>query len=421
MEIVLVGLNHKMAPVAVREKVAFTPACMEAALGALHARTPEGVILSTCNRIEIYVAAPSAEAGVKEITAFLSGFHRLSPDFLTPYLYNLSGKEAVRHLLSVSSGLDSMILGEPQILGQVRNAYAASAVQDGVGPLLSWVFRHAVKVGKQVRTDTGICRNAVSVSHAAVELAKGVFGSLSDRAVLLVGAGDMGELAARNLLDNGADRLVVSNRTYTRAVQLAAQVGGTAAEFSRMPQLLAEADIAIVSTGASSFVVTESMVREAMDRRAGRSLFMIDIAVPRNVDPTVKEIDGCFLHDVDDLYNVCAANLEARRNAVAPAQAVIDAEVEVFDSWRHGLQVVPTICALREEAERIRQAELRKSLPRLGDLSESQLNALEALTTGMMNKILHKPTVQLKAHANDHFGGVYARTLRELFALDESR
>ncbi len=419
MEIIVVGVNHKAAPVAVREMLAFTPVQMEAALAALHATTTEGILLSTCNRTEIYAVVPSAEEGRKQIMDFLAGFHRAPVDRFTPYLFSLTGSEAVRHLFSVASGLESMILGEPQILGQVRGAYVAAAARGSAGPILSWVFLHSLKTGKRVRTDTGISRNAASISHAAVELARKALGTISGRRVVLVGAGEMAELAARNLLDNGCSDLVVANRTYEHATELASRFGGTAAELGNLPQLLAQTDIAISCTGAPNFVLDLEMVTGAMKQRPDRSLFLIDIAVPRDVDPEVKQVENVFLHDIDDLESLREANLEERRKEVAAAEEIISAELEAFDHWWSSLQVVPTIKALRDRAEEIRQAELQKALGRLGGLSERQRSTVEALATGIVNKILHQPTVRLKDCSAEYTGATYALTLRELFGLEE--
>ncbi len=421
MEIVVVGVNHKAAPVQVREHLAFTPAQMESALSALREKTPEAVLLSTCNRTEIYAIVPSAEDGAREVANFLADFHAVPVERFAPYLFSQSGREAVAHLFAVASGLDSMILGEPQILGQVREAYLAALAQDTAGTLLSWVFHHAMKVGKQVRTDTNISRSAVSVSHAAVELAKGIFGTLADRSILLVGAGEMGQLAARNLMDNGCARLVVTNRTYSRAAELATRFGGTPKEFDRLPELLGEVDVAISATGAPSFVLTAEMVRQALRGRAGRPLILIDIAVPRDVDPLVRQFEQVLLHDIDDLQAVCTANLEERRKEVGRAQGIIDAELNLFETWWGSLQVVPTIKALRDRAEAIRQIELQKALPRLGELTDRQRSVVEALTVGIVNKMLHQPTVRLKAQGGNGAGTNYVQILRELFALEESR
>lgn len=418
MEITLVGVNYRAAPVAVRERLAFTPAQTDAALAGLREKTSEAVILSTCNRTEIYAVASSRASAYREIASFLAEFHRLPADSFSPYLRSLSGRDAVGHLFAVASGLDSMILGEPQILGQVRAAYAAAAARGSAGPLLSWVFLRALKVGKRVRTDTGISRNAVSVSHAAVELARKVLGRLGGKSVLLIGAGEMAELAARNLMANGATRLVVANRSYHRAAELAGRFGATAAELAQLPRLLAEADVAISSTGASTFVLTPDVVKGALSGRKGRTLFLIDIAVPRDVDPEVGRLEGVVLHDIDDLQSVCTANLGERQKEVARAREIIDAELQAYEVWWQGLQVVPTIRALRGRAEEIRRAELEKALRRLGQLSERQRSTLDALTTGIVNKMLHQPTVRLKTSCASRQGAMYAVALRELFGLE---
>jgi glutamyl-tRNA reductase len=419
MEIIVVGVNHKAAPVAVREMLAFTPVQMEAAMAALREATTEGVLLSTCNRTEIYAVVPSAEEGRRQIMDFLAGFHGAPVARFTPYLFSLVGREAVAHLFSVASGLESMILGEPQILGQVRGAYAAAAARSSAGPILSWVFLHSLKTGKRVRTDTGISRNAASISHAAVELARKELGTLAGRRVVLIGAGEMAELAARNLVDNGCADLVVANRTHERAVALASSYGGSAAEFDRLPRLLAEADIAITCTGAPTYVVSQGMVKEAMQVRPDRSLFLIDIAVPRDVEPEVRQIPNVLLHDIDDLQSLRAANLEERRREAAAAERIVESELDAFDHWWSSLQVVPTIRALRDRADEIRQVELQKALGRLGGLSDHQRSAVEALAAGIVNKILHQPTVRLKDCCAEYTGATYALTLRELFGLED--
>ncbi len=425
MEIVVVGVNHQAAPVAVREMLAFTPSQMDSALSALHERTAEGVLLSTCNRTEIYAVVPSAEDGLREIMGFLGDFHGgrfhgAHPEHMTRFLFSLSGQDAVRHLFAVASGLESMIIGEPQILGQVRQAYVAAAARGTAGPVLSWVFLHALKAGKRVRTDTGISRNAASVSHAAVEVARKALGTIAGRSILLIGAGEMAELAARNLLDNGCTDLVVTNRTYKRAVALATQFGGRAAEFKQLPRLLAETDIAITCTGAPAFVVHPEDVRSAMELRPERPLFLVDIAVPRDVDPDVKQVANVFLHDIDDLQLVRAANLEERQKEAAAAGEIIEDELRAFDLWWSSLHVVPTIRALRDRADEIRRVELEKALGRLGDISDRQRSTVEALASGIVNKILHQPTVRLKSCCADHSGTAYAMTLRELFGLEEN-
>jgi len=421
MEIVVVGVNHKAAPVAVREMLAFTPSQTDSALSALHERTTECVLLSTCNRTEMYAVAPSAEDGQREIMGFLARFHRFPSDRFLPYLFSLSGREAVSHLFSVASGLESMILGEPQILGQVRGAFVAASARATAGPVLSRVFIQALKVGKRIRTETAISRHAVSISHAAVELAKKRLGSLAGRSVLLVGAGDMGALAAKNLLDNGCTALTVTNRTFSRAASLAAQHGASAADFAQLPRLLAEVDIAVTCTGAPDFVVSRSMLEDALAQRSGRPIFLIDIAVPRDVDPQAGQLDGAFIYDIDALQSVCAKNLDERQVAAEQAREIIQGEIDEFERWWSSRDVVPTIRALRDRAEDIRQMELRKALGRFGDVSERERSTLEALTCGIVNKILHLPTVRLKDSSRENGGSHYAMALRDLFGLEDCR
>ncbi len=419
MQIVVVGLNHKAAPIEVRERLAFTPTQQEPALAALLERVAEGVILSTCNRTELYAVVDDADSGVQSVIAFLGEFHKLPAECYAPHLYRRRGREAVAHLFAVASGIDSMILGEPQILGQVRAAYETAASYRAVGPILSRVFHCALKVGKQVRSETHISRSAASISYAAVELARKVLGNLAGRTVLIVGAGKMAELAAQALLDDGLAGVVVTNRTYARAAELAAKFGGRAADFALLPELVAGADVVITCSAAPGFILDLPLVRLAMAGRHHRPLLLVDIAVPRDVDPLVQSLSDVFLYDVDDLQAVCASNLEERRKEVGKVQTIVDAEVEAFEAWLQSLQVVPTISALCQRGEEIRQAELQKALRRLGDLSERQRSTLEALSIAIVNKMLHQPIVQLKAKSNSREGAEYSRTLRRLFALDE--
>jgi glutamyl-tRNA reductase len=415
MPVVVVGLNHQVAPVEVRERVAFAPHQMEAAHRALRQRVQEGVILSTCNRVEVCAVVDRAAAGVRSVGSFLGRFHDCPPPSLTPYLYHLEGTEAVAHLFAVAAGLDSSILGEPQILGQVRTAYQTAASYRATGPILSWIFQHALKVGKQVRSDTDIGRNAGSVPHAAVELARKTLGSLEGCSALVVGAGSMGELAAKALRFHKLSQFVVANRTYPRAVALAERVGGRAVEFARLPELVAEADVILTSTGSPDYILTKSLVERATRGRS-HPLLISDIAVPRDVDPAVREIDGVFLHDVDDLEAVCTANLEEQRKEVAQAQEIIEAEVAAFQAWWETRDVVPTIAALYQKAEEIRQAELRKTLSHLGEISERERTAFEALAHAIVNKLLHEPVSQLKTENGNVSENVQA--MRRLFMLD---
>ena len=421
MEIVLVGLNHAVAPVAVRERLAFNQVQREEAQPLFSRRFAESVILSTCNRTEVYAVAESAEAGIAALTASLGEYHGLAPDAYVPYLYQHSGVEAARHLFAVAAGLDSLIVGEPQILGQVRAAQEEAAARRAVGPVLGRLFAQAVRAGKRVRGETAISRHAVSVSYAAVELARRISGGLAGRAALVVGAGKMGELAARTLVDCGLTEVVVANRTYAKTGELAARLGGRPAALEQLPQLLAEADVVICSTGAESFVIERALVADVMRKRAGRPLLFIDIAVPRDVDPAVRELADVSLYDIDDLRAVCTNNLAERRSEVTLAEGIVAEEVAAFAAWWESTAVLPTISALRQRAEEIRQAEVRKALAHIGPVSEEQRATIEAATAAIVKKILHQPTILLKAKSADREGGEYARVVRELFALEADR
>ena len=429
MHIVVVGLSHKGTPVEIREKLAFTNHCLEDALRKLVPNNDdegggyavEGVILSTCNRTEICALAKEADSGYEAIRRFMADFHQLSQREFADYLYAYDDKEAVIHLFAVASGIDSMIVGEPQILGQVRDAFEKAAAQKAAGGVLSALFRQAIHVGKLARTETGICQSAASVSYAAVELAKKIFGDLGSRQVLLIGAGEMSELTAKNLVDNGVGGIIVANRTYERAVGLAERFDGRAVDFARIGHALWTADIVITSTGAPHFIVKPEMVREAMRMRRNRPLFLIDIAVPRDIDPEVQRIENTYLYDIDDLQAVVEANIRERQKEVGKVEAIIHEELAKFMAWFRSLEVVPTITDLRKHAEEIRRAELAKAMRRLGDFSEREENIINALTIGIVNKILHQPIVRLKEHGNGHNGYLYTEAIRELFGLSEGQ
>lgn len=423
VDIVLVGVSHKTAPVEVLEKLAFTTSGLKQALAQLVAGdgkgAAEGVILSTCNRVEIYALVNDSRVGDKQLQRFLADFHGLPPKALADHFYTHQGEAAVSHLFAVASGIDSMVVGESQILGQVREAFEAALAQGGAGPVLSALFRQAIAVGKRARTETAISQNAVSISYAAVELAKKIFGDLSSHLVLVIGAGETSELTAKTLMDSGAKGIIVVNRTYDRALTLARRWGGQALNFDHLAQALWKADIVISSTAAPYPIVRPEMVRQAMWMRRNRSLFLIDIAVPRDIDPEVGDIDNVYLYDIDDLRAVVEANLRERQREVYKVERIIREEVTRFIAWFRSLEVVPTIIDLRGQAESIRQAELEKALRRLGNLSERERNIINALTQAIVNKILHEPTVRLKRHARGRNGYVYTEAIRELFGLDE--
>ncbi len=417
MIILAVGLNHKTAPVEVRERLAFPAEALSPGLAALKAYVAEGVILSTCNRTEVYGLVGHVATGAASIRRFLADFHRVPQADFEPYLYTLEHLEAVRHLFAVASGLDSMVLGEHQVLGQVRQALEAARAAGTVGPILDALFRHAVHTGKRARTETDIGKSPTSLGSVAVALARQVLGSLSGRTVLVVGAGKMGEAAFRALREAGADRLLVVNRTFGRAAALAAELGGRALAWGRLAAGLEAADIVVTSAGAMRPVIRPRLVRAVLGRRPGRPLVFIDIAVPRNVDPAVRGLPGAVVYDIDDLESLCAANRRGREQEVGRVEAIVAEEVASFTEWWRGRQILPTILALRRRAEAIRDAEVRRALRRLGGLSEAEQGVIRAMADAIVNKLLHEPLARMKASAD---AGYYAEMVRQVFGLEEA-
>jgi len=422
LHVVVLGVNHKAAPVEVREQVAFPPGHLAEALAEATRYVGEAVILSTCNRTEVYAVAPGREAGVENLRRFLCTYHDLPGERFLPYAYHYVDLDAVRHLFGVACGLDSMIVGEPQIQGQVRDAYEAAVASRAAGTVLGTLFRQALSVGKRARSETGISRNAASVSYAAVELARRIFGDLSCRQVFVVGAGQMGELTAKTLLDCGVKAVIVASRTRARAEELALRFGGEAIDFAHLPEGLETADIVVSSTAAPHFVIHADTVRRAMQNRGGRPLFLIDIAVPRDVDPEVQKIENVFLYDVDDLHSVVEANIRERRREVSKVESIIAAETAKFAAWLGTLEVVPAISALRSRAEGIRQGEIERAAGRLRHLSAQDWEVIDAMTAAIVNKLLHEPTQRLReyAAASSQDGRNYVALARDLFGLPEN-
>jgi glutamyl-tRNA reductase len=414
--IVVVGLNHETAPVAVREALAVPQERLPAALGRVReeAGLGEAMILSTCNRVEVYGRSTEAPGGA--VAAFLARFHGRKPADIAPYLYSLEGEPAVRHAFRVAASLDSMVTGEPQILGQVKHAYELAEQAGSLGPVLNALRDRSIAAAKRARTETAIARNAISVSHVAVELARKIFGTLHDRAVLLVGAGKMSEVAARQMVRDGARASVLGGRTFEKAEQLAAALRGRAAPFDALRAELARADIVISGTGAPGIVIRRADVEAAQSGRRGRPLFLIDIAVPRDIAEDAGTVSGVFLYDLDDVKKVADANLRERMKEATAAEAIIDEEVRAFAEWRRSLEVVPFLVELRKRGDEIRKAEVEKARRRMGPLTPDQESALEAATSAIVNKLLHEPTVQLKQMAGakqpEHVGFI-----RKLFGL----
>ena len=414
--IVVVGLNHETAPVAVREALAFPKEALPEALARVReeAGLGEAVILSTCNRVEVYGHA--AEESKDAVAAFLARYHAREPGEIAPHLYRLEGEAAVRHAFRVAASLDSMVMGEPQILGQVKDAYEAAEKAGSLGSVLNALRNRSIAAARRARTETAIGRNAVSVSHVAVELARKIFGELRDRSVLLVGAGKMSEVAARQMVRDGARASVLGGRTFERAEQLAAALGGRAAPFESLRGELAKADIVISGTGAPGVVIHRADVEAAQAARRGRPLFIIDIAVPRDVAEDAGKVSGVFLYDLDDVKKVAEANLRERKKEASAAEAIVEEEIREFLEWRRSLDVVPLLVELRRRGDEIRKAEIEKARRRLGPLTPEQESALEAATSAIVNKLLHGPTVQLKQMAGngqpEHVGFI-----RKLFGL----
>jgi glutamyl-tRNA reductase len=414
--IVVVGLNHETAPVAVREAMAFPKDELGRALERVKqdAGLGEAMILSTCNRVEVY--GRSEKNTARAVAEFLARYHGRAPEEIEKHLYLLEGEQAIRHAFRVAASLDSMVLGEPQILGQVKDAYDAAEHAKSLGSVLNGRRTRSIAAAKRARSETAIGRNAVSLSHVAVELATKIFGALHGRSVLLVGAGKMSQLAARQMVRRGARASVLGGRTFEKAEQLAMSLGGRAAPFEALRSELTRADIVISGTGATGIVVLREDVEAAQAARHGRPLFLIDIAVPRDIAEDAGKVAGVFLYDIDDLQQVATANLRERKKESAAAETIVEQEVQEFIEWRRSLEVVPLLVELRKRADEIRRAEIEKARNRLGPLTPEQEKALEAATTAIVNKLLHAPTVRLKELAGhgeaDHVGIV-----RRLFDL----
>jgi glutamyl-tRNA reductase len=424
MKILLVGLSYRTAPIDVRERLALTPAMLRSALthfDSIHLQAHlsdvrEGVILSTCNRLEVYALVRDRHTATKAIVNFLAHAGDIAPETLAKHLYVCHDEAAGRHLMRVAAGLDSMVLGEPQILGQITEAYEAALSQKAAGTVLSALFRAAIHVGKRVRAETAIGVNATSISAVAANLAAQLLGDLSQRHILLIGAGEMGGIAVRALIRRGASYITVANRSYDRAMQLAQAWNGQAVSFQQFPAALAEADIVITSTGAPHPILSQSLLESAMAARGGRPLFIIDIAVPRDVDPRAAAIPNVHLRDIDDLRSQAGENLREREAEIPQVEKIVAEELNQFMGWLASLGAVSTITDLRQQTEQWRQRELERLFSRL-DLDEREQNLVTAMSHRLVNKILHQPTVRLKAEAAQGNGATYIDVTRKLFSL----
>jgi glutamyl-tRNA reductase len=416
MNFQLIGVNHMSAPLEVRERLAVSEAQLPDAVRSLVQQpgVEEGMVLSTCNRVE---ALASTKQGV-DLRGFLGRYFGLSDDALRSHVYEFEQHAAVRHVFRVASSLDSMVVGEPQILGQVKEAYAVARSLGAINSSLEALLSRAFAVAKRVRTETAIGSSSVSVASVAVELAGKIFGSLADKTVYLVGAGKMAELAARHLLARGAGRILVSNRTYERAVELAEGFDGQAISFEHLYHAAEQADIILTSTGASEPLFRKEHGEVLRSRRRGRPVFFIDIAVPRNIAPEMNRLDGIFVYDIDDLQSMAANNSVERQKEAERAEKIIDLEVERFASRMKSLEVVPTILSLQEYCETIRQAEIDRIRGRLGPVTPEQEAAIEAMTRGIINKLLHTPITTLKSSAAEPEAATIHEMIRRIFNLN---
>jgi glutamyl-tRNA reductase len=420
MRLVLVGTSHHRAPVELREQIFVSAADNRELVERLAGGDAEAVVLSTCNRTELYLVHGDEETAQARAFAELTALAGLSETEIASALYTLTDEAAALHAFRVAAGLDSLIPGEAQILGQVRGAYELAREAETAGPVLHRLFRQALRVGRRVRTETAIGENPASISSAAAELAERVFGSLEGRRILILGAGKMSDLATVNLISRGVESVFVANRSLERAERLASRFGGRAVGLDQVDAELKSADVVVASTSARGFVLSAEQVARAMAKRRGRPIFFVDIAVPRDIDPAVNEIEGCYLYDVDDLERVVEESVAGRREEAVRAEGIVSEEAQRFRDWQLSLDVVPAIASLRALAESIREDELARAEGRLGSLSPSQRRAVESLTAQIVNKLLHPPTVRMKEAAAAADGVLYADAIRHLFALEES-
>lgn len=416
MPILLVGVNHTTAPVAVRERFALSAEDAERMLDGLGRYIPHSVVLATCNRTEIYTTVHNTEVAVSHLQRFLADWSELGADEIARYLYTRRQWESVNHLFRVASGLDSMILGEEQILGQVRGALETATLRGAADTVLTGAFRQAIRTGRRVRTETGISRNAVSVSSIAVQLARSFFGDLSQRRVVVISAGEAGKLATNTLTGHDTGELIIINRNFERAQALAERSGGYALPFARLDQALGGADFVISATGAPNHILSHERVAAAMAGRADRPLLLVDIAVPRDVEASAGSIPGVSLYNIDDVQAFAERNLALRAQEAGKAETIVREEIGRFHQWWRTQEVVPTISALRDRADLIRAAEVAKTLKRLPDLAEADRERIEAMSRAIVAKLLHGPFMFLKGRHGD---SAAVEAVRDLFMLPD--
>jgi glutamyl-tRNA reductase len=423
MHLLLVGISHKTAPVELRERIDFHARGLDVAVRELAARlsTTETVVLSTCNRSELYAASHESDRARAELVTFLGEFHGVDRAALLPHVYELSDLEVARHLFRVAAGLDSLVVGEPQVLGQVKEAHTVASEVRMVGPVLNRLFHTSFAVGKRVRTETALGSGAVSISFAAVALARKIFGDLKGRNVLVIGAGEMGKLTAMHMKSQGVQRVTIVSRTMAHAARTAEEIGGAlAAPWDDLDGALSAGDIVISATGASAPILTKGRIEAVMRTRRNRPLFMIDIAMPRDVEAAAGEIEQVFLYNIDDLQAVVAENVARRSGEIARAEAIVGEELEKFASWMRSRGAIPTVVALRQRFETIRRAELDRLDFKLSALSPDARARVDEVTRLIVEKLLLTPTEQLKALGDPDTVGTYSEALTRLFGLTQT-
>lgn len=420
IRIVDIGMNHETAPVELRECLAREPGNISLVLSSMRELPciKEGIFLSTCNRVETLFTTENLGEATKSVISLISRVGNIPEDSFFSNLYILEDTKAVGHIFRVTSSLDSMVVGEPQILGQIKDAYSQSTRENVSGVILNRLMHKAFHVAKRVRTETGVSDAAVSISYAAVELAKKIFYDLDGKSVLLIGAGEMAELAARHLISHGVTSMRVANRTFSRAVQVAESFKGSPVSFEEIGSQLLEVDIVITSTASTEYVINYNQVKGSLRKRRNRPLFFIDIAVPRDVEPKVNDLENIYVYDIDDLKGVIEINMAQRQQEALKAERIVQEEVIKFEKWLKTLEMVPTIISLKEKAEAIRLAEIRKSITSLGELDPSQMRAIETLTLSITEKIINDPILVLKRKADRDSRNTYLDITRKLFNLD---
>ncbi|HKZ57301.1 MAG TPA: glutamyl-tRNA reductase [Thermodesulfovibrionales bacterium] len=419
MKVLVAGLNHNTADIEVREKVAFNGSKLQEGLVELKKlpHVDEVVILSTCNRMELYAGVKDTEKASESIKTFISGFHNIDRSLLDKAIYVYDDVDAVRHIFRVASSLDSMVIGEPQILGQLKEAFEFALEKKTTGILLNKLMKKAISVAKRVRSETRIAENAVSISFAAVELAKKIFTDLSAKVFMLLGAGEMAELAAKHLMSNGVKEVIVANRRYERACELAKEFSGRPVALDNFLREMVHSDIVICSTGAPNYIVVKEQMQKVMKERKQRQVFIIDISVPRNIDPKINDLDNVYLYNIDDLQGIVDANMFERKKEAEKAERIIEEEIEPFFQWLSSLDSVPTIVALREKMEKIKNDEIEKLLNRFPDLDEKQRKAIEYMASSIVNKLIHPPTIALKKDSEDR--DLIVAIIKKLYEIDD--